>query len=98
MRTGEDSDELKQIPPATPSPGPGRCLNVVLLLRTSVLSVPRLRCLLLWGRDALAALGMRAYAGESISQHELLLAALAAFRLELEDIAPLLTWASRCPT
>jgi hypothetical protein len=49
------------------------------------------------GRNTLAALGMRAYAGESISPHELLLAALAAYRLELEDIAPLLTWASRCP-
>ena len=49
------------------------------------------------GRAILAPLGTRAWAGEVISTHELLLAALAAYRLELDDIAPLLTWASRCP-
>jgi hypothetical protein len=49
------------------------------------------------GRAALASVGMRAYVGESISPHELLAAALIAYRLEADDVAPLLTWASRFP-
>ena len=49
------------------------------------------------GRAPLAALGVRAHGGETVSAHELMLAALAAYRLELDDVAPLLTWAARLP-
>ena len=47
------------------------------------------------GRDILAPLGVRACAGGSVSTQELLIAALRAYRLEMENIAPLLAWASR---
>ena len=48
-------------------------------------------------RIGLARLGERACAGEPISAHELLMAALDAYRIDADDVAPLLTWASRSP-
>jgi hypothetical protein len=47
------------------------------------------------GRDILAPLGERACAGTAVSTSELLAAAMSAYRLEMEDVAPLLAWASR---
>src|SRR5687767_12144490 len=46
-------------------------------------------------RHRLAALGLRAAAGEGVSTRALLTAALDAYRLEEDAVAPLLAWASR---
>jgi hypothetical protein len=50
-----------------------------------------------WSRavELLAPLGARASLGASISAQELLDAALCAYDVELDDVAPLLAWASR---
>jgi SAM-dependent methyltransferase len=46
-------------------------------------------------RGVLAPLGARAYAGESVSQHELLAAALDVYGIDEESAAPLLAWMAR---
>jgi hypothetical protein len=46
-------------------------------------------------REELAAVGTRAAIGEPVSRRELLTAALSAYRLEEDAVAPLLEWASR---
>ena len=47
-----------------------------------------------YAREQLAPLGMRAMSGDIPAETELLVAALAAYRLTLADIQPLLSWTS----